>query len=148
MSEANGQQPQFEIQKLYLKDASLETPNSPFVFTQQWQPEISLQLATQTSQVADDLHEVVLRLTVTAKLGDKTAYLVEVQQAGLFTLLNFPTEQMGPMLGAYCPNILFAYAREAVDNLVAKGGFPALALKPVNFDALYLQHLQAQQVQA
>lgn len=142
MSEAV--QPQFDIQKIYLKDVSLETPNSPFVFTQPWQPEVSLELGTQTSEVAEGLYEVTLRLTATAKLEDKVAFLVEIQQAGLFVLRNFPEDQHGAMLGAYCPNLLFPYAREAVDNLVSKGGFPPLMLRPVNFDALYMQRLQQQ----
>ena len=140
-------QQQFEIQKIYVKDVSLETPHSPMIFTQQWKPEVNLQINTATSQLAENVHEVVLTLTVTAKQGDKTAYLVEVQQAGIFGLKNFNKEQIGPMLGAYCPNILFAYGREVVDSLVSKAGFPQLMLKPVNFDALYVQHVQAQQKQ-
>ena len=140
-------QQQFEIQKIYLKDVSLETPNSPMIFTQQWKPEINLQINTAASQLAENVHEVVITLTVTAKQDDKVAYLVEVQQAGIFGLQGFSKEQMGPMLGAYCPNVLFAYGREAVDSLVSKGGFPQLMLKPVNFDALYLQHVKAQQAQ-
>jgi preprotein translocase subunit SecB len=138
-----------EIQRVYLKDVSLETPNSPQIFSErQWQPEINLQINSTSAIVSDELREVVLKLTVTAKLGDKTAYLVEVQQAGVFMLFGFPDEQLGPVLGAFCPNILFPFAREAIASLVSKGGFPPLLLNPVNFDALYLQHAQAQKQQA
>ena len=136
-------QQQFEIQKIYLKDASLETPNSPYIFKEKWNPEIKLQINTSTNSLSDTTHEIVLNLTVTAEMQEKTAFLVEVQQAGIFFLKGFPQDQMGPMLGAFCPNILFPYAREAIDALVIKGGFPPLMIKPVNFDALYLQHLQA-----
>ena len=138
-----------EIQRVYLKDVSLETPNSPQIFSErQWQPEINLQINSTSAIVSDELREVVLKLTVTAKLGDRTAYLVEVQQAGVFMLTGFPDEQLGPVLGAFCPNILFPFAREAIASLVSKGGFPPLLLNPVNFDALYLQHTQAQKQQA
>ena len=147
MSEANNtsNQQQFEIQKIYLKDVSLETPNSPLIFTEQWKPEINLQLNNTSTPLADNVYDVVLTLTVTAKLGEKTAYLAEIQQAGIFTLKGFADEQLGPMLGAFCPNILFPFAREAVASLVQKGGFPPLLLNPVNFDALYFQHMQTQQ---
>ena len=146
---AAGEKPQqqFDIQKIYLKDASLETPNSPHIFKEQWSPEIKLQINTSTSSLSETTYEVVLNLTVTAELGEKTAFLVEVQQAGIFFLKGFPNDQMGPMLGAFCPSILFPYAREAIDALVIKGGFPPLMVKPVNFDALYLQHVQARQTQ-
>ena len=149
MSEANNtsNQQQFEIQKLYLKDVSLETPNSPLIFTEQWKPEINLQLNNTSTPLADNVYDVVLTLTVTAKLGEKTAYLAEIQQAGIFTLKGFADEQLGPMLGAFCPKILFPFAREAVASLVQKGGFPPLLLNPVNFDALYFQHMQAKQSQ-
>lgn len=137
-----------EIQRVYLKDVSLETPNSPQIFSErQWQPAVNLQINSASAVLSENVHEVVLKLTVTAKLGDKTAYLVEIQQAGVFLLGGFPKEKLGPVLGAFCPNILFPFAREAIASLVSKGGFPPLLLNPVNFDALYLQHLQAKNQQ-
>lgn len=138
------QKQHFEIQKIYLKDVSLETPSSPAVFAeQQWRPEVNLQLNHRVNTLAEDRYEVVLTLTVTAKQGDKTVYLVEVQQAGLFVINGFPQQHLGAMLGAFCPNILFPYGREVISSLIQKGGFPSLMLQPVNFDALYLQQLQA-----
>lgn len=137
-------QQQFEIQKIYLKDVSLEIPNAPNIFTEQWKPDINLQINTASSQISENVYESVLTLTVTAKLGEKTAYLAEIQQAGIFTIKGFPNEQLGPMMGAFCPNILFSFGREAIASLVQKSGFPPLLLNPVNFDALYLQQLEAQ----
>ena len=131
---------QFSILRIYLKDASFEVPNAPQVFTEDWKPEINLQLNTTVSNVDADIFEVVLSLTVTAQQGDKTGFLAEIQQAGLFTLKGFDESQKGPMLGAYCPNTLYPFAREAVSDLVAKGGFPQLLLAPINFDALYAQN--------
>ena len=135
----------FDLQRIYTKDLSFETPNTPQVFTLEWKPESNLSLNSEVNKLGDDAFEVVLSITVTTKVGDKTAYLVEVQQAGIFTVKGFPNEEMGPMLGAYCPNILFPYAREVVSDLVIKGGFPQLLLTPVNFDHLFQQHLQQQQ---
>lgn len=133
---------EFVIQKIFIKDVSFEAPNSPAIFTQKWEPSVNLELGTAGRALADGVHEVVLSLTVTAKLGDKTAYLVEAHQAGVFTIRNFTEQEMGPMLGSFCPNILFPFAREAVADIVAKGGFPQLLLAPVNFDALFAQHMQ------
>ena len=141
-------QQHFEIQKVYLKDVSLETPNSPVIFTEQWQPQTEVRLETGATPLTEDLFEAVLTLTVTAKLGERTAYLVEVQQAGLFTLRGFDEQQVGHMLHAFCPNILFPFAREEIASLVGKAGFPAMLLNPINFDGLYLQRLQQQQAQA
>ncbi len=138
----------FEIQKVYLKDVSLETPNSPMIFTEQWQPQTEVRLETGAKPLTEDLFEVSLTVTITAKLDDRTAYLVEVQQGGLFTLRGFDDGQMGHMLHAYCPNLLFPFAREELASLIGKGGFPALLLNPINFDSLYLQRLQQQQTQA
>ena len=114
-------QKQFSIQKIYVKDMSFETPNSPAVFTQDWKPEINLELNSKATSVAEGMHEVVLSLTVTAKLGDTTAYLAEVQQAGIFAMIGFSQEETAPMLGAFCPGTLYPYAREAVSDLVARG---------------------------
>ncbi len=142
---AQTEQKQFAIQKIYVKDMSFETPNSPGVFTQEWRPGINLEVNSTASKVADGVHEVVLSLTVTAKLGDNTAYLVEVQQAGIFTMQGFEEAEVGPMLGAFCPGTLYPYAREAVSDLVARGGFPQLVLTPINFDAMYAQQIQNMQ---
>lgn len=139
---AEGQNSQFHLQKIYLKDTSFETPNSPAVFTEKWDPDINIELNTSGARLSDDVHEVILTVTVTAKLGDKTAFLVEVHQAGVFTISGFAEQKLGHLLGSYCPGILFPYAREAISDIVAKGGFPQLLLTPVNFDALYAQHKQ------
>jgi preprotein translocase subunit SecB len=140
-------QKQFSIQKIYVKDMSFETPNSPAVFTQDWKPEINLELNSTATGIAEGIHEVVLSLTVTAKLGDTTAYLAEVQQAGIFAMIGFSQEETAPMLGAFCPGTLYPYARETVSDLVARGGFPQLVLAPINFDALYAQQIQKVQAQ-
>lgn len=138
---------QFGIQKIYVKDLSFETPNSPGIFTQDWRPEINLELNTQSNKISDSVHEVVLSLTVTAKLGGNTAYLAEVQQAGIFAMQGFDGAEVAPMLGAFCPGTLYPYARETVTDLVARGGFPQLVLAPINFDALYAQQIQKVQAQ-
>ena len=144
MSEEQNQQ-QFTIQKIYIKDVSFESPNAPIVFQDgQWKPEVNVQINTEAKSTADGLHEVTLTITVTAKQQDKTAFLVEIKQAGLFQMAGFEKEQLGGMLGAYCPEVLFPYAREAVSDLVTKGGFPQMLLSPVNFNALYMQHQQQQ----
>ena len=151
MTEENQQaaEPQFAIQKIYLKDVSLESPNAPTVFTDgEWKPEINVQLNSSHQVMGEDLYEVVLTITITAKQNKKTAFLVEVKQAGLFTLSGFPKENLEGMLGAYCPESLFPFAREAVADFVNKGGFPPLILNPVNFNALYTQQVQQQQAAA
>jgi preprotein translocase subunit SecB len=136
---------QFSIQKIYTKDMSFETPNSPKIFTEKWEPMVDFNLGSNVQPLENGLYEVALTVTITVKSEDKTAYLVEINQAGIFTLIGFSDEELSPMLGSFCPNILFPYAREAVSDLVAKGGFPQLILAPVNFDALYAQHIQAQE---
>ncbi len=143
MSEENNTvEKQFAIQKIYTKDMSFETPNSPKIFTEKWEPAVDFNLGTNATTLENSLYEVALTVTITVKSGDTTAYLVEVVQAGIFALGGFNEQEMGPMLGSFCPNILFPYAREAISDLVAKGGFPQLLLAPVNFDALYAQHMQ------
>ena len=147
MSENNDtpqQGPQFGIQRIYTKDISFETPNSPVIFTEQWEPEVNIELNSAANKLADDVYEVVLSVTVTAKLGDKTAYLAEVKQAGIFAISGFEEAEMGGMFHSYCPNLLFPYVREVVSDLVNKGSFPQMVLQPINFDALYAQHLQQQ----
>jgi len=138
---------QFSIQKIYTKDLSFETPSSPKIFTEKWEPTVDLNLSSQILPLEQSLYEVTVTITITVKSIESIAYLVEVSQAGIFTLSGFTEEEMGPMLGSFCPNILFPYAREAVSDLVAKGGFPQLLLAPVNFDALYAQQLQYAQQQ-
>lgn len=147
MAEDTTQQPerQFSIQKIYVKDVSFETPNSPGIFTQQWDPKVEFNLSSSGQQVQEGVYEVSLTVTVTVKIEDKTAYLVEINQAGIFTATGFQNEEISHLLGSYCPNLLFPYAREAVSDLVGKGGFPPMLLAPVNFDALYAQHLQQMQ---
>jgi len=150
MAEQNTtEEKQFSIQKIFTKDISFETPNSPKIFTEKWEPTVDFNLGTNVETLEDALFEVSLSVTVTVKCKESTAYLVEVTQSGIFSLAGFSEQEMGPMVGSFCPNILFPYAREVVSDLVAKGGFPQLLLAPVNFDALYAQHLQqAQQAQA
>ncbi|MAY42139.1 MULTISPECIES: protein-export chaperone SecB [unclassified Neptuniibacter] len=140
------QGPQFAVQRVYIKDASFESPNAPEIFMSPWQPEVGLEMNTQTNQVGDSAFEVVLTLTVTVKNDDKTAFLVELQQGGIFGISGLGEQEMHHTLGAFCPSILFPYAREAIDAMVVKASFPALMLAPVNFDALYAQQMsQAQQ---
>jgi preprotein translocase subunit SecB len=136
---------QFSLQKIYLKDVSFETPNSPDVFTQKWEPKVEFNLSTNAHQLQESIFEVSITTTLTVKISDKTAYLVEVCQAGIFALSGFSEQELGPLLGSFCPNILFPYAREAVSDLVIKGGFPPMLLAPINFDALYAQHMQQSQ---
>lgn len=133
---------QFAIQRIYTKDLSFESPNVPEIFRSEWKPENELSLNTKVNRIGDQAYEVVLTITVNTKIGDKTAFLVEVHQAGIFTLAGFPDQEMGPMLGAYCPSLLFPYAREVISDLVTKGSFPQLVLQHVSFDALYAQHQQ------
>ncbi|MCB1857468.1 MAG: protein-export chaperone SecB [Gammaproteobacteria bacterium] len=135
---------EFTLQRIYVKDISFETPNSPAIFTEEWKPESSLNLNSSVNKLDNDIYEVVLSITVTTKVGEKTAFLVEVQQAGIFAVKGFPDNEMGHMMSAYCPNILFPYAREVVSDLVNKGSFPQMLLSPVSFEALYAQHLQQQ----
>lgn len=139
---------QFAIQKIYLKDVSFEAPNSPDVFRQGWKPETNVQLNTETKTLSEGHYEVALTVTVTTKTEDKTVFLAEVKQAGVFQASGFPEEQLGHLLGSFCPNLLFPYAREAISNLVIKGGFPDMPLAPINFDALYAQHVQKLKQQA
>ena len=141
-------QQQFAMQKIYVKDLSFETPNSPEVFTQEWKPDVNVELDTKGKAIAEDVHEVVLGITVTVKMDDNVAYLVEIHQAGIFTIKGFPDNERGAMLGSYCPNVLFPFAREVISDLVTKGGFPQLLLAPVNFDAIYHEHLQRMQTQS
>jgi preprotein translocase subunit SecB len=137
-------QASFQIEKIYAKDVSLEIPNAPQVFTEQIQPQLEVQIATQMSNFADGLYEVTVSATVTAKAGERTVFLAEAVQAGIFSLRNVPQQELDPLLGIGCPTIVFPYLRETISDLVVRGGFPPVLLSPVSFEALYMQRLQGQ----
>lgn len=145
MNDQQQPQKQFAIQKLYVKDASFESPSSPesFVF-QKWEPKIDLNINNSSKTLDNDRYEAVLRITLTATHQDATAFLVEVHQAGMFSVIGFDDSELQYLLSSQCMNILFPYAREVISDLTVRGGFPPVVLSPVNFDALYQQHLQAQ----
>jgi preprotein translocase subunit SecB len=145
-AQAQGEQ-QFALQKIYTKDMSFESPASPGVFRQQWQPQVNVEVNTKSSAIdSDGNFEVVLSLTITAKAGEDTAFLIEVQQAGIFLVRGLEDEERRRLLGSAAPNLLFPYARETIDSLCVKGGFPPLMVAPINFDAVYQQaRTQAQQ---
>ncbi len=148
---ANQQQPQqqFAMQRIYNKDLSFESPATPGIFKKQWQPKINVDLNTKSDKIDDQGNfEVVLTITITAKVEEETAFLVEIQQAGIFFITGFEGENLRRILGTAAPNILFPYARETIDSVCVKGGFPPLMLAPVNFDALYQQALAQAQNQA
>ncbi len=136
---------QFSIQKVYVKDISFETPNSPEVFKMEWKPVVDMHMINEATPIGEHLFDVVLSITLTVKLEDKTAYLVEINQAGVFFIKNIPDDVIERMLATVCANILFPFAREAVSDIVTRGGFPQLLLSPVNFDALYAQQQKAEQ---
>ncbi len=137
-----GGERQFALRTVYLKDLSFESPNAPSIFQQgEWKPESALHLDIKVDQLDAETHEVVLTVTITAKSGEKTAYVVEVQQAGIVAVQGFEQKEYGPLFYVYCPSILFPYVRQAVTDLVAKGGFPQLVLQHINFDAIYAQKL-------
>ena len=138
----DAEQPQFSIQRVYLKDLSFETPQGPSAFKKKWQPKVSQDLNTKTSQVEDGIFEVALRVTINIKDGDDTIYIVEAEQAGLFNIKGFSDEQLPQVLNTTCPGILFPYLRETLDTVVTKGTFPALLLPPINFDALFANAVQ------
>lgn len=142
------QAPVFSIEKLYAKDISLEIPNAPQIFLERDNPAVELQISNDGNKIDEGLYEVTVRVTVTAKLAEKTVFLVEVAQAGIFQIRNLPDDNLDPVLGVACPNIIFPYARETVSDLVTRAGFPPVLLAPINFEALYQQRLQAQAEQA
>jgi preprotein translocase subunit SecB len=133
---------QFALQRIFVKDLSYEVPMGAQVFTKQWQPQVQVDLNTRSDHITDDIYEAVLTITITAKLGNETAFLIELQQAGLFLVKGLEGEQLRRVLLIMCPNILFPYAREAIDSLSTRGSFPPLMLQPVNFEALYMQAMQ------
>ena len=148
MNDSSTTKQQFSVQKLYVKDSSFESPASPKMFSfKQWDPKIDLNLTNKRTHVDADIYEVVLLITATVTHEESTAFLVEVHQAGLFQITGFDEEQRNYLMGSQCMNILFPYAREVVSDMSVRGGFPPLILSPVNFDALYQQHLQQQQQQ-
>jgi preprotein translocase subunit SecB len=143
-----GQQgPVLTIEKIYLKDASVEVPNAPAVFLENLQPQIDVQMGTQFQQVADGLFETTLQITVTAKAGERTLFLCEAAQAGIFQIRGFGDEEMQAILGIGCPTTIFPYARETIASLVNRAGFPPINLAPVSFEALYMQQMQQMQGQ-
>ncbi len=141
---------EFALQRVYTKDVSFETPKSPAIFQQEWKPDTKVNLNTEVQRLGEGVFEVALSVTVTTQLGEEVAYLAEVKQAGIFTINGFPEQELGPMLGIYCPTQLFPYVREVLSDLIMKGSFPQLVLQPINFEALYAQHQQeiAKQAQA
>jgi preprotein translocase subunit SecB len=142
-------QQQFAMQRIYNKDISFESPATPGVFKKQWQPQVNVDLNTKSDKIDEQGNfEVVLTITITAKIEEETAFLIEVQQAGIFFITGFEGEDLRRILGTAAPNILFPYARESIDSLCVKGGFPPVMLAPVNFDALYQQALAQSQAQA
>jgi preprotein translocase subunit SecB len=143
MSDAQNQ-PVFSIEKLYVKDISLEIPNAPQIFLERDAPQVDIQLHHNSSRIDDGVYETVLTVTVTAKVKDKTLFLVEAGQAGIFVIRNIPEADMDPVLGIACPNILYPYVREVVSDMVSRAGFPPVVLTPVNFEALYQAQRQAQ----
>lgn len=145
--EAKPQGQQFALQRVYLKDLSFEAPMGVKAFMKEWKPQVDQELNTKVAKVDETNYEVTLTLTVTVKLGEETAFLVEVQQGGLFHVSGLPEQAMPQIFNTACPQILFPYAREAIDNVVVKGSFPALMLPPVNFDALFAQAVQQAKAQ-
>jgi preprotein translocase subunit SecB len=144
MSE-NRNQASFQIEKIYVKDVSLEIPNAPQAFMQQAQPQLEVQIDTSANQFADAYYEATVSATVTAKVGEKTLFLAEAVQAGIFQMRNVPADDLKPLLGIACPTILFPYLRETISDLVTRGGFPTVLLAPVSFEALYVQRVQQAQ---
>jgi preprotein translocase subunit SecB len=143
MSEA--QQATFQIEKIYVKDMSLELPNAPQVFAQAAQPQVEVQISSEAGQFSEGVYEVSVSATVTAKAGERTLFLAEAVQAGIFSVRNVPEEEMQPLLAIGCPNILFPYLRETISDMITRGGFPPVVLSPVSFEQIYLQRMQQQQ---
>jgi preprotein translocase subunit SecB len=134
----------FGIQRIYVKDLSYEAPNVPHIFRDNWAPRVEIDLQSKSDILEDGIYEVVLSVTSTVKLNEKMAFLAEVHQAGIFTIRNFPDDQLDHLLGSFCPSVIFPYARESITDLVTRGGFPQLYIAPINFDAIYQQKLAKQ----
>jgi preprotein translocase subunit SecB len=141
-ADANAAQPQFTVEKIYLKDVSFEAPNAPQIFNEQGQPQLNMNLNQKVARLADGVYEVVLGVTLTCMMGEKTVYLSEVQQAGIISLAGFDDRTLDMMLGTYCPNVLFPYARQSISELISHGGFPPFYLQPINFEGLYAEGLR------
>lgn len=139
---ANESQTQFALQRIYVRDLSFEATKSPEIFRKQWRPTIEIEINTQHRLLEENFYEVILKLSATIKNTDEIAFIAEIQQAGIFMIAGLEGGQLGHALGAFCPNLLFPYARETLDSLVVRGSFPALMLAPINFDALYAQQLK------
>lgn len=135
----------FQIEKLYVKDLSLEIPHAPQVFAEQAQPELEVRIDTGAAPFAEGYYEVTVSATVTARAGERTLFLAEAVQAGIFQLRNMGAEELGPILGIACPTVLYPYLREAISDLITRGGFPAMLLSPISFEQIYLQRMQEQQ---
>ncbi len=142
---ADAQQPVFNIEKLYVKDLSVEVPNAPGIYLEREAPQIDVNMSTESRALGEDLYHSSITVTVTAKTGDKTMFLVECTQAGIFRIQNVPQDQLPMVLGIGCPNIVFPYLRETVSDVIIRAGFPPLLLNPVNFETLFMQQQQAQQ---
>jgi len=147
-AQEQAQQPGFGIEKIYVKDASLEIPHAPQIFTDRTQPQVSIELGNFAQQIEENVFEVAIKVTVTSKIADKTVFLVEVTQAGIFQISNVPAENIELIVGITCPNILFPYARETVSDLVVRAGFQPVLLNPINFEALFAQQKQQEAAQA
>jgi len=143
LTEDAEQQGRFAIQKIYIKDVSLETPDAPQIFREQWRPSVNMDLANSVADIGENRYEITLSVTVTVRAEEKVVYLVEIQQAGIFLIAELPREVIARMTATVCPNILFPFAREAVADLVTRAGFPQLLLSSVNFEALYIQQQAA-----
>jgi preprotein translocase subunit SecB len=144
--EATG--PSFTVEKLYIKDVSFESPGAPQVFNETGQPQLQMNLNQKVQRLAENAFEVTLGVTLTCTIGDKTAYLAEVEQAGVFGLVGFDDQTLDVMLGTHCPNALYPYARQAISDLITAGGFPPFLLQPINFEALYAEGLRQRAAQA
>jgi len=144
---AEPQEPVFQIQRVYLKEASLEQPNSPAILLEQAQPSVDIQLGVEAAPAADGVYEICVTATVHTKIADKTVFLVEVKQAGIFEIRHLPQEQMGPIMGIACPQIVFPYLRGNVADIIQRGGFPPVHLAEINFQAMYEQQSQQQTAQ-
>lgn len=142
---AASDQPSFQIEKIYAKDVSLEIPNAPQVFMEQANPQLEVQVGTEIQHFGDVFYEVTVSATVTARSGEKTVFLAEAVQAGIFSIRNVPAQELDPLLSIGCPTIVFPYLRETISDLVTRAGFPAVLLAPVSFEALYMQRQQQAQ---
>lgn len=140
--------PQLTVQKVYIKDSSFEAPGAPHIFQEQGQSRVELNLGQKAQQLAPNVYEIVLTITVTCKLGEKTAYLAEVQQAGIFGLSGFDPQQLDMVIGTYCPHVLFPYARQTISTMVEQGGFPGFLMQPINFEQIYADNVKRRQTQA